>query len=161
MSARDIAQRMRTVRRPKDRAHRHGTEMAAIAPATAIDAAREYAAIAHAARIELHAMIRAAGVIFGTGFQLAAEDLLEQHAEAHGEAVDMYEEARAVSDEWMRDRLAYLGREADARNAELLRYRAYLEAARIQESRRRLRPDKTRPAWFEKSADLFTEDGPF
>lgn len=160
MTARDLSRQMRNVRRPKDRANR-GQQMATISPATPIDAAREYADIARAARLELHEMVRAAGVIFGSGFQLAAEDLLEQHAEAHGEAIDMYEEARAMADEWMRERTRRQMEEADDRRAELLRYRAYLDAARHDEARRRLRPGKTRPAWFEKSSDLFDDEAPF
>lgn len=160
MSARDLGRRMRNVRRPKDRAT-GGTAMAGLPPATAIDAAREYAAIAHAARIELHEMVRAAGVIFGSGFQLAAEDLLEQHGEAHGEAVDMYEQARLISEEWMARRVEQHRLKVSQDAAELFRYRAYLMAARHQEARRRLRPDKTRPAWFVKSDDLFADEVPF
>lgn len=41
------------------------------------------------------------------------------------------------------------------------RVRAYLQAARHQEQRRRIPKDKARPAWFAKSGDLFDDGDPF
>ena len=52
-------------------------------------------------------------------------------------------------------------RSADELRAELFRVRAYLQAARHQEQRRRIPKDKARPAWFAKSGDLFDDGDPF
>lgn len=160
MSARDLAIRLRNVRRPKfdldgePGHHARHKGYAALPPASALAAAREYASIVHDGRRVLADMIRATGVMFGIPTQLVYEDLLEQLGEAIGEAIDMYEQARYELDRALR---AEAQAHVDARDelrADIERTRAILTTAWEAEAGRRLRPGAERPAWFEAAGNV-------
>lgn len=76
-------------------------------------------------------------------------------------ALEMHELAHHNRDEYVTRLRSEHSAELHKLRAELLRYHAYLDAARRQEGRRRLRGDAERPAWYLQAEDLFAEDGPF
>lgn len=117
---------------------------------SAIDMASKYRELAGRAAQDVSRRLRGLEGLFGEDVARPIDAAVEELREMFYAALDMHELDRHDRD-----------RSADELRAELLRYHAYLGAARRQEARRRLRGDAERPAWYVQAEDLFADEAPF
>lgn len=134
--------------RPEDT--RDGMAFARSSKPTAIEMAEKYRELAGRAAMDLQRRIRGLEGLFGEDVGRPIDAAAEEFRELFYASFDQFALAHHDRD-----------RHDEEVRAELLRYRAYLQAARHQEMRRRIPKDKTRPAWFLKSDDLFDDRARF
>jgi len=163
--------------RPED--NRSGTYTAERKP-SAIDLVPKYRDLAQRAAQDLNRRIRGIEGLFGEDAARPIEAAAEELREMFYAALEMHELAHHNRDEYVarlrsehsaelhKLRAEYVARlrfehsaELHKLRAEALRYHAYLDAARRQEARRRLRGGAERPAWYVQAADLFDDGDPF
>lgn len=128
---------------------------------SAIDLVSKYRELAQRAAQDLGRRIRGLEGLFGEDVARPLDAAHEEFRETFYGALDMHEIAHHDRDEYVTRLRSEHSAELHKLRAELLRYHAYLGAARQQEGRRRLRGDAERPAWYLQAEDLFAEDGPF
>ncbi len=144
--------------RPED--NRAGTYTAERKP-SAIDLVPKYRELAQRAAQDLNRRIRGIEGLFGEDVARPLEASAEELREMFYGALEMHELAHHQRDEYVHRLRQEHAVELHKLRAESLRYHAYLDAARRQEARRRLRGGAERPAWYLQAEDLFAEDGPF
>lgn len=144
--------------RPED--NRAGTYTAERKP-SAIDLVPKYRELAQRAAQDLNRRIRGIEGLFGEDAARPLEAAAEELREMFYGALEMHELAHHNRDEYVTRLRSEHSAELHKLRAELLRYHAYLGAARRQEARRRLRGDAERPAWYVQAEDLFDDGDPF
>lgn len=144
--------------RPED--NRSGTYTAERKP-SAIDLVPKYRDLAQRAAQDLNRRIRGIEGLFGEDAARPIEAAAEELREMFYAALEMHELAHHNRDEYVARLRSEHSAELHKLRAEALRYHAYLDAARRQEARRRLRGGAERPAWYVQAADLFDDGDPF
>lgn len=129
---------------------------------SAIELVPKYRELAQRAAQDLNRRIRGIEGLFGEDAARPIEAAAEELREMFYAALEMHELAHHNRDEYVTRLRSEHSAELHKLRAELLRYHAYLDAARHQEARRRLRGGAERPAWYLQAEDLFPDaDGPF
>lgn len=149
--------------------HRLGAELVQLGAGTytaerkpsAIDLVPKYRELAQRAAQDLNRRIRGIEGLFGEDAARPLEAAAEELREMFYGALEMHELAHHNRDEYVTRLRSEHSAELHKLRAELLRYHAYLGAARRQEARRRLRGDAERPAWYVQAEDLFADEAPF
>lgn len=144
--------------RPED--NRAGTYTAERKP-SAIDLVPKYRELAQRAAQDLNRRIRGIEGLFGEDVARPLEAATEELREMFYAALEMHELAHHQRDEYVHRLRQEHAVELHKLRAESLRYHAYLDAARRQEARRRLRGGAERPAWYVQAEDLFDDGAPF
>lgn len=128
---------------------------------SAIDMASKYRELAGRAAQDVSRRLRGLEGLFGEDVARPIDAAVEELREMFYAALDMHELAHHNRDEYVTRLRSEHSAELHKLRAELLRYHAYLGAARRQEARRRLRGDAERPAWYVQAEDLFADEAPF
>jgi hypothetical protein len=128
---------------------------------SAIDLVPKYRELAQRAAQDLNRRIRGIEGLFGEDVARPLEAATEELREMFYAALEMHDLAHHHRDEYVTRLRTQQAADVAELRAEVLRYRAYLGAARHQEARRRLRSGAERPAWYVKAEDLFDDEAPF